>query len=151
MCDAEACAPAPSYAPTAAIQALSTAGVSNRTVAASKLPKSLSHEQYGASPLLMLVKTFSLGTPGERNCPFKGRCGDLLTMNELYTCHEYSFGVTTQNEATGLWSCTVTADEKRHKWRTLMSGFVTYDAEQKASFAYKTAFRATCGCCYQQR
>eukprot|EP00965_Chrysotila_dentata_P234426 6200168-Pleurochrysis_carterae.AAC.4 len=146
-------------APAAASQAPSEAGASNRTVDVSILPrqhdrgfyvrsegrgKRLSHEQYG-SALLMLVKNSSLGTPCEKNCPFKGKCGDPLTKNELYTCHEHSFGVTTNDKATGLWSCSVTADEKQDRWRTLMSSFAIYDAYKKASFAYKTASCATCG------
>eukprot|EP00965_Chrysotila_dentata_P075363 2488642-Pleurochrysis_carterae.AAC.2 len=105
----------------------------------------LSHEDYAGAHLL-LIKNTGLGSPCRAECPFKGKCGDLLTKNDMYQCHEYTFGVTKRDPTTDKWDTTVGAKEKQRKWKTLMSSFVTYaDSNGKASFAFKTASRTTCG------
>eukprot|EP00965_Chrysotila_dentata_P230768 6197978-Pleurochrysis_carterae.AAC.1 len=93
---------------------------------------------------LQLIKDASLGTPCRRNCPFKGRCGDLLTKNDLYQCHEYSFGVTAVNPKTEKMETVLHTNETQQQWRKLMLNCVSYDANNKASFAFKTASRPTC-------
>eukprot|EP00965_Chrysotila_dentata_P260096 6213782-Pleurochrysis_carterae.AAC.2 len=100
-------------------------------------------DQAGAHYLL--VKEAGLGSPCKPSCPFKGKCGDLLTRNDMYACHERSFGITTFNEETKAWHTTMTTAQTQEAWRSVMISFVRYDANDKASFSFSAGSRRTCG------
>eukprot|EP00965_Chrysotila_dentata_P126430 4179256-Pleurochrysis_carterae.AAC.1 len=86
----------------------------------------------------------ALGEPCGRKCINKGRCGDALTKNELYKCHEVSYGTTQFNESSEKWETSMEIRETQDSWRKLMSTFTVYDDSNVARFAFTAASRVVC-------
>eukprot|EP00965_Chrysotila_dentata_P155485 5137372-Pleurochrysis_carterae.AAC.1 len=85
------------------------------------------------------IKESSRGTPCLSTCPFEGKCGDQLTKNVLFGCHEYSFGITKSDETTGKWEAQYDTLKTASQWMTLMESFVKYDGNNKAHFTFAAA------------
>eukprot|EP00965_Chrysotila_dentata_P057541 1908732-Pleurochrysis_carterae.AAC.1 len=63
----------------------------------------------------------------------------------MYACHERSYGNTSFNEAAKTWATSMNTAETQAAWRSVMSTFVRYDAQDKAHFSFSAASRTTCG------
>eukprot|EP00965_Chrysotila_dentata_P207338 6184041-Pleurochrysis_carterae.AAC.1 len=78
-------------APSAGVDIADTRrGRHDRTTARSKRI----HHQQAGDHYLLISKNTSLGQPCEHGCINKGGCGYTITKNELYACHERSYGTT---------------------------------------------------------
>eukprot|EP00965_Chrysotila_dentata_P251430 6210038-Pleurochrysis_carterae.AAC.1 len=84
------------------------------------------HDQAGDH--LALIQNSSLGTPCGPHCLNNGRCGNAITKNELYVCHEQSYGITTKHPKTGGWHTSYSCGKTHELWQ----------------FTYNTASRVTC-------
>eukprot|EP00965_Chrysotila_dentata_P127099 4203868-Pleurochrysis_carterae.AAC.3 len=104
--------------------------------------KKLSHVDQAAEHLLV-IKNSGLGQPCGANCHNLGTCGDSITKNELYRCHEYSYGKTYQDKE-GKWDTTIKTRGTQQKWREKMTSFASYDNANRARFKFVAAGRDVC-------
>eukprot|EP00965_Chrysotila_dentata_P248064 6208123-Pleurochrysis_carterae.AAC.2 len=90
-------------------------------------------------------KSLSLGNPCEPNFKFNGKCGDTLTKNELFTCHELSYGTIKLGEAAGKWSAQyINHGKTQSQWVTLMQCFVRYNMKPTKLNPHFHSFASTC-------
>ena len=79
-------------------------------------------------------------------CAVKQACPNLLTRNDLLSCHEISYGVEVQQGRAKTLVLSVDDSKRSHAWRQLFLSFCTWHAdEKKPAFAYTVAGHAVCG------
>ena len=77
--------------------------------------------------------SFSIGRPCGTSCPYGRQCGMDFAPRTLIACHQFSFGAatecTTTDDGATKYTCELGQSQTQAKWRRLVAGFVSWNAE----------------------
>ena len=115
----------------------------DRTTKSKRRPALEQSRQYYAQ-----IKETGLGLvcdPAE--CPKNGTCPNTVLRNDLYACHEESYGheKKSSKKSGTQTELTVKPGPRTKFWRTLIQSFFVYDGAAKPVVTYRVANQTCCG------